>query len=207
MSTSNSVEHFMPELLIKSGKHQGKRLVLPQAEVILGRDPSCQIRISSEDVSRQHCQLTVTEEGMLARDLGSQNGTFVNNIALEGETLLSPGDEIRIGPMIFQIPKSKKTVKRINVKTQPENAASSKGASDADILDWLNTSDDISGQMPVLDPSLSDTTVIPKSTLTGKSSVSSATHQQLSVAEEAAEVIRKHWKAVREKEKEQNQES
>ncbi|QDU81882.1 Oxoglutarate dehydrogenase inhibitor [Polystyrenella longa] len=190
----------MPELLIKSGKHQGKRLVLPQAEVILGRDPSCQIRISSDDVSRQHCQLTVTEEGMLAQDLNSQNGTFINDVLLEGETLLSPGDEIRIGPMIFQIPKSKKSVRRINVKTQPQNKAGSKGASDADILDWLNTQDDIGGEIAAPNQSLSDTTIIPVKAISNKNSVSSGSHQKLSIADEAAEVIRNHWKAVRKSE-------
>ncbi|MAT15545.1 MAG: hypothetical protein CMJ46_09790 [Planctomyces sp.] len=198
----------MPELLIKSGKHQGKRLVLPQAEVILGRDPSCQIRISSEDVSRQHCKLVITEEGVLARDLNSQNGTFINDVPLEGEALLNPGDEIRVGPMIFQIPKTKKTVRRINVKTTPQNSVSAKGASDADILDWLNTKDDISGEIPAGDHSLSDTTIIPKNAISNKNSVSSAprisgSHSNLSVAEEAAEVIRKHWKAVKEKESQQ----
>ncbi|MCA9039806.1 MAG: FHA domain-containing protein [Planctomycetaceae bacterium] len=197
----------MPELIIKSGKHQGKRLVLPQSEIILGRDATCQIRISSEDVSRKHCLLVITDDGVLARDLESQNGTFINDVLLEGEALLSPGDEIRIGPMIFQIPKSKKATRRINVKTHPENSSSAKGASDADILDWLNTQDDISGEIPSTSESLSDTTVIPHSTLTGKKTVSSGSHQNLSVAEEAAEIIRKHWKSVKQKEQDQENDS
>jgi len=107
----------MPELLIKSGVHQGKRLVLPQPEVIIGREPECQIRIGSSDVSRRHCQLFITDEGIKIRDLGSQNGTIVNDLAIEGEVLLNPGDEIRVGPMIFQIPAKKKTESKFVLPT------------------------------------------------------------------------------------------
>lgn len=194
----------MPELLIKSGKHQGKRLVLPQSKVTLGRDADCQIRIGSDDVSRKHCQLTVTPAGMTAKDLGSQNGTFVNDAQIEEEVLLAPGDEIRVGPMILQIPLKKKMAKRINVRTQPGNSNNAKKASEDDILDWLSTNEAIAGVTPPENTDLGDTAVISKAELQNKNSVTNANmNSHLSVADEAAEVIKRHWEAVKKKQSEE----
>lgn len=97
----------MAELLIHSGKLQGRKLTLPEGEVVLGRDESCQLRLNSNDISRQHCALTSTAAGLRVRDMGSANGTYVNDVAIEGEVLLHPGDLLRVGPMIFQVPRAK----------------------------------------------------------------------------------------------------
>jgi len=199
----------MPELLIKSGVHQGKRLVLPQPEVIIGREPECQIRIGSSDVSRRHCQLFITDEGIKIRDLGSQNGTIVNDLAIEGEVLLNPGDEIRVGPMIFQIPAKKKTESKFVLPTATAAANDASNASDDDIMGWLSK-EQASGEIPIMagdETSLGDTTVIPP--MPGKASKPAAPASQplstlnLSVAEEAAIIIKKHWEKVREQEKNQ----
>lgn len=94
----------MTELLIHSGKLQGRKLTLPEGEIILGRDETCQLRFNSTDVSRQHCVLVCAGGGIVVRDLGSSNGTFVNDVPVEGERLLHPGDLLRVGPMLFQVP-------------------------------------------------------------------------------------------------------
>ena len=92
----------MFELIVQSGKHQGKCLQLPsEGEVIIGRDELCQIRLASSDVSRHHCVLKMTAEGIVARDLDSRNGTYLNETLMEEETLLKPGDTLRIGPIIL----------------------------------------------------------------------------------------------------------
>lgn len=203
----------MPELLIKSGVHQGKRLVLPQPEVIIGREKECQIRIGSSDVSRQHCRLFVTEEGILIRDLGSQNGTVVNDVTIEGEVLLKAGDEIRVGPMIFQIPAKRKAQTKIVIPTEPAAPTNKANASDDDILDWLSK-DEISGEIPKAsdETSMADTTVIPplpgvkSSKISAKpvspSSSTMISTDNLSVPDAAAAIIQKHWEKVRAQEKE-----
>jgi pSer/pThr/pTyr-binding forkhead associated (FHA) protein len=94
----------MTELIIQSGKHRGKRLALPNAQVIIGRDATCQIRVESEEVSRHHCSLRNAPEGLVVRDLGSRNGTFLNDFRIEAEAVLKPGDTLRVGPMQFQLP-------------------------------------------------------------------------------------------------------
>ncbi len=193
----------MAFLIVQSGKHQGKKLVLPSSEVTIGRDKSCQIRLNSDDVSRKHCVLRATSRGILVRDLGSRNGTLINDILIEKESLLHPGDMLRIGPMLFSLPDEDK-----NKSVQVARPSHIDSASDEDIGNWLaGEDDDEDDETSTGLASTSETTII-----TGRLPQMSApkpayeTHRRdfKSIAEEAAYVIQKHWAHVRQKDDEQN---
>lgn len=94
----------MAELLIQYGKLQGRKLSLPDGEIVVGRDEGCQIRMASSEISRRHCVLRSSSVGIVVKDLESRNGTFVNDVAVEGEVTLKPGDVLKIGPIVFQVP-------------------------------------------------------------------------------------------------------
>jgi predicted component of type VI protein secretion system len=51
----------------------------PGSEVIIGRDPGCQIVIDHPSVSGQHVRVKQDDQGLSLTDLGSTNGTFVND--------------------------------------------------------------------------------------------------------------------------------
>lgn len=120
----------MAELIIESGKHQGKRLVLSEARIIVGRSPECHIRLASAEISKQHCLLRSVPEGIFVTDLGSRNGTFVNDEPITHETPLKPGDRLRIGPMELRVPPGK--------PARTESAAKPKSqVSDDEIAHWL----------------------------------------------------------------------
>ena len=70
---------------------------------MIGRGSECHIRPNSDWVSRQHCLLRVTREGAWLRDLGSRNGTLVIGALLAGERLLEVGDQIQVGPLVFEV--------------------------------------------------------------------------------------------------------
>src|SRR5258708_23881584 len=131
----------MHSLIVQSGKHKGKKIVLPEREVIIGRDETSFIRMTSSDVSRQHCSLTPTDKGLRARDLGSQNGTIVNNVRIEAETLMQPGDLLQIGPILFELAGGR--------------PAKGVGGLDDDIFGWLSESDTATEF-----PNASDTTIV-----------------------------------------------
>ena len=66
-------------------------------ERVIGRDPSCAIELSGNDVSRRHAALRRDEAGAtLIADLGSRNGVRVNG-RLVGSAPLAPGDVVRLG--------------------------------------------------------------------------------------------------------------
>src|SRR6266581_1961697 len=67
-------------------------------QVVLGRDPSCDVVLDDNLVSRRHAQLEVDDSGrMVLRDLGSRNGTFVNGQRIEGAVVLGGNERIGIG--------------------------------------------------------------------------------------------------------------
>lgn len=90
-------------LVVASGVHQGKVIPIPGAEFLIGRDPECQLRPASPAISKKHCAFLVKDEQVLLVDLGSTNGTFVNDEALSGERLISPGDRVKVGPLDFTV--------------------------------------------------------------------------------------------------------
>jgi pSer/pThr/pTyr-binding forkhead associated (FHA) protein len=67
--------------------------------VVLGRNPDCDIVLATEGVSRQHAEIVRRGNDWWVADLGSRNGTFLNDRAIEREKL-SPGDVIRLGPEV-----------------------------------------------------------------------------------------------------------
>jgi predicted component of type VI protein secretion system len=86
------------------GPLSGQMVPLAAGELIIGRDEDCGLGPMSDFVSRQHCVLTLTDEELTIRDLGSKNGTFVNgsrvgNIA----TVLKDGAIVSVGDFVFQI--------------------------------------------------------------------------------------------------------
>jgi pSer/pThr/pTyr-binding forkhead associated (FHA) protein len=69
----------------------------------LGRSSECDISIASDEISRHHAKLQVVPDGVLVEDLGSANGTFVNNQRVHGATLMKPGDELRLDTVRFML--------------------------------------------------------------------------------------------------------
>lgn len=90
------------KLQVVLGKPSGRSLLFGPGEYLLGRGPECQVRFSSDWVSRQHCQITVTGEGAVLRDLGSRNGTLVNGSLIQ-EARLWAGDRVQIGQVAFEV--------------------------------------------------------------------------------------------------------
>lgn len=69
----------------------------------IGRDPEANpVVLDSPDVSRQHALVTPREGGWAISDLGSTNGTQVNDAPVRGEQPLASGDLVRVGGTIFK---------------------------------------------------------------------------------------------------------
>ncbi|MEX2174906.1 MAG: SpoIIE family protein phosphatase [Pirellulaceae bacterium] len=85
------------------GPQAGKRYELKGDTYILGRHPDCQIYIEVGAVSRNHCQIVREGGTYFLEDLGSRNGTFVNDEPekLEGRRALKPGDQLRVCEVSF----------------------------------------------------------------------------------------------------------
>ena len=69
---------------------------------VIGRDPGCEFRVSSDGVSRRHARLELRKGRLLVTDLGSSNGTFVNGQRVV-ERVLGMGDEVRFDLESFRV--------------------------------------------------------------------------------------------------------
>lgn len=195
----------MHVLIVETGKHKGKRLKLPEGEIVVGRDPEAQVRIASNEVSRRHCLLIAEGERLRVRDLGSSNGTFVNGTPIQEDRELQPGDLLVVGPMGFRFPGPATGEAAAPPATAvPRKSVAGKekdNLSDDDIALWL--ADGSSEQL-----SSGDTTVLPAAEGAARpaaqeSIVPAKKKVFRTVAEEAADIIRRHKEALAAKNKEE----
>ena len=92
----------MKVVLIRFKGEERREFALQDGVTSLGRRPEADLRIAARDVSRRHCQIVISDDGVLVRDLGSSNGTFVNDKRV-AETALSAGDRLSVGPIAFVV--------------------------------------------------------------------------------------------------------
>jgi predicted component of type VI protein secretion system len=91
-------------LKILTGPLSGQTISIPVGKLLIGREDDCHLRSTNEFVSRHHCVLLLDEYTLRIRDLGSQNGTFVNGRRIvRGELILLDGDAVSVGDLDFHI--------------------------------------------------------------------------------------------------------
>ncbi len=75
----------------------------PGSTLVLGRGKNADVSIAdASSLSRRHASLTYRLESVILEDLGSTNGTYVNDVRIEEPTLLRSGDRFQIGSVHFK---------------------------------------------------------------------------------------------------------
>jgi two-component system, cell cycle response regulator len=88
-------------LVVIYGVELGKKYNLDGPSLVIGRSSKCEIQIDQESISRNHSKIVNSGKSILIRDLGSTNGTYVNDEPID-EHVLRDGDLIKIGRTIFK---------------------------------------------------------------------------------------------------------
>jgi pSer/pThr/pTyr-binding forkhead associated (FHA) protein len=91
------------KLVVLAGAKQGQEIPLKKDKFLIGRAKECALRAGSEAISRRHCAIVRAGDRVTVRDLGSRNGTYVNDERIEKEVPLTVGDELRVGPLKFRV--------------------------------------------------------------------------------------------------------
>ncbi|MBL8956495.1 MAG: FHA domain-containing protein [Myxococcaceae bacterium] len=91
------------KLVCLAGPQAGSEYVLEGDEMVIGRAADNAISIPDTSVSRKHVLLRNTGSGWAASDMGSGNGTLINQSAIAEETPLSDGDVITLGDTELKI--------------------------------------------------------------------------------------------------------
>jgi len=90
-------------LVVGQGAGKGKVIPISLPQFVIGRDAKCHLRPVSQTISKRHCELHVRGEQAFVKDLGSTNGTFVNDDPVRGERELHNGDVLKVGPLDFGV--------------------------------------------------------------------------------------------------------
>ncbi len=95
------VRMALPKFMLRgvSGTTFGRNFALV-GTMTIGRQSDCGIPIQAEEISRHHARLQVTAEGVMVEDLGSANGTWINDKRVH-TGMLTPGDELRLDTVRF----------------------------------------------------------------------------------------------------------
>jgi len=134
-------------LIVLHGKSAGKEVPVAGPKFFIGRAEDCHLRPQSDSVSRHHCAVLVEEGFVSVRDFGSKNGTFLNGERLTGERELKTGDQLKVGPLEFEVRLTvpvggKKKPKVKSVQEAAARTAQSSDLDDDDIGDWLVDDDE-----------------------------------------------------------------
>ena len=138
----------MKVVLVRFKDEQRKDFPLDSEKTIVGRRPDCGLRIQTNDVSRQHCEIRV-DDVVRVKDLGSSNGTYVNGKRV-AETTLNAGDRLGVGPVLFvvQIDGEPDTIEPLDTDGELAIAV---GGEDDDILDLKDNDFDLDDPISALE--------------------------------------------------------
>src|SRR3954464_13539225 len=90
-------------LEIVEGSEAGRQIPLDSV-VDVGRDPSLPLHLDEDtQVSRRHARTAVQGGQVVVEDLGSTNGTYVNDQPISTPRVLNPGDKVRIGLTVLEL--------------------------------------------------------------------------------------------------------
>ena len=90
------------ELFVVDGPDKGRSFALA-AESVIGRDPTSAVHLTDEEVSRRHAIVSIGEGQASVEDLGSSNGTYVNDELVRGEAPVGPGTKLQVGSTVMEL--------------------------------------------------------------------------------------------------------
>lgn len=87
-------------IIIETGPDAGRRIDLRGGSLVIGRDPTNDIVIDDIEVSRKHARLIAQSGGYVIEDMGSTNGSYVDEERIRAILPLRSGTRVRLGENI-----------------------------------------------------------------------------------------------------------
>ena len=85
-----------------TGELTGQEISIDR-DMLVGRHQTADILLQQSEISRKHAAFLLKEHVLWLQDLGSSNGTYVNNVQIAAETLLKQGDIVQFASLKFSV--------------------------------------------------------------------------------------------------------
>lgn len=85
-----------------TGDLTGQEITIDR-DLLVGRHQAADIVLQAAEISRKHAAFLLKDDALWVQDLGSSNGTFVNDLRIAAETLLKQGDIVQFASLKFSV--------------------------------------------------------------------------------------------------------
>jgi pSer/pThr/pTyr-binding forkhead associated (FHA) protein len=104
VSKTSKVQQIPPiQLSAKRRADLPEEMIFNFPQLFIGRDPVCEFFLDNETVSSKHVRLFFQHNQWWAEDLGSSNGTFLNEQSIVIPTVLTDSDQLRCGKVVINV--------------------------------------------------------------------------------------------------------
>jgi pSer/pThr/pTyr-binding forkhead associated (FHA) protein len=120
-----STIHLIPniELLVTKGDDSGKVFETNRFPITIGREESCEFVLEDSSISRKHAVIESDGATVWVKDLGSTNGSFVNNMRIKRKTEIGDGTTFILGNSWIKLIYSRAGVKKKKKNIEPDGTA------------------------------------------------------------------------------------
>lgn len=131
------VRQALPKFVLRgvSGSTFGKTFALV-GTMTVGRSGDCDISIPTDEVSRHHAKLQVMPDGISVEDMGSANGTFINDKRIHTGKL-KPGEELRLDTVRFMLVAPHLEMQQVAKASEPAASKPAPKAAGGGQVKWL----------------------------------------------------------------------
>lgn len=99
-----------------TGELTGQEISIDR-DMLVGRHQSADIVLQAGEISRKHAAFLLKDQGLWLQDLNSSNGTFVNDLRIDHETLLKQGDIVQFASLKFSVLEPVKDIARVVIES------------------------------------------------------------------------------------------
>ena len=93
----------MAKLVVQNAGMTGRSYELKTDTTTIGRVEDNAFQVAEASVSSHHCEVLLRGSDVVIKDLNSTNGTFINGEKITGESVLKPGQTLRLGQVEFRL--------------------------------------------------------------------------------------------------------
>jgi pSer/pThr/pTyr-binding forkhead associated (FHA) protein len=90
-------------LMVSTGAAAGTVFPLTDPSVLIGRSLDAQVSINEQAISNEHARIEQNGANFTLRDLGSTNGTYVNDRRVSSPLAVRRGDQLKVGSTVLEL--------------------------------------------------------------------------------------------------------